>query len=178
MIIWIDQIIRENNLGQDSCVIILNPPGVENNDGSGNILGYHADVNGVPYCFCNVRGSNLTVDDKRDRYAETITHEIAEMAIDPKSNSHNPEVCDACAGNCFNNWRAYFDNNNKFLGANQGDPNNNPVGNYAYFTAIVVSKNFPLHMIEVRPGDFEPCVDSRFNIIACDYDPAGPSPSP
>ena len=26
-----------------------------------------------------------------------------------KHDEKNPQVCDACAGNCNNDWRAYFD---------------------------------------------------------------------
>jgi hypothetical protein len=173
---WIDQIAQTNNLRDDSCVMVLTPPGVENISGTGRILGYHwiSTRNGIPYCYCRVRGSNLTLDDKQNVYAETLTHEVAEMAVDPnpRQRIRNPEVCDACAGNCNNNWVAYFDNNNKFLGASQDSPDRgNPFPGYAYFTATVVGTNFQL-------GGSESClVRDEDKQIACAYDPASPPSS-
>jgi hypothetical protein len=107
----------------NTCIIVCNPPGVVNTDGdrSKGILGYHDNVvtarpspaGGVittpsPYCFVNVEGSGLTVDDRADQYALALTHEIAEMTVDPYVSWTNPEVCDGCAGNCNNEWRSFF----------------------------------------------------------------------
>jgi hypothetical protein len=167
---WIRSIASANSLGSDSCVVILNPPGLSNVQGSGNILGYHNIRGNVPFCFCNI-GSNLTLDDKKDAYAEVLTHEIAEMVVDPQVDPVNPEVCDACAGNCRNNWRVYFDSNNQFLGGSQAHPSTNPFPASAYFTTALVSSNFTL-------GGSQSCiVDPRGNDLrdACVYSPLNPS---
>jgi hypothetical protein len=62
----------------------------------------------VPYCFVNVFGQNLTVQDQQDLYAWQLSHEIAEMTVDPGANQSNPEVCDACGPNCPPDWRDFF----------------------------------------------------------------------
>lgn len=64
--------------------------------------------------------------------------------MDPQVDDINPEVCDACAGNCHNDWRIYFDSNDQFLGGSQAHPSTNPFQGSAYFTASVVSSNFRL----------------------------------
>jgi hypothetical protein len=71
---------------------------------------------GNPYCFCKVFAQNLTVADRNNHYAEILSHEIAEMAVDPKANVNNPEVCDACAGNCNNDQFDLFDSSGNFIG--------------------------------------------------------------
>jgi hypothetical protein len=70
----------------------------------------------------------LTIDDRRD--AQTLSHEIAEMVVDPHANMSNPEVCDGCAGNCSNVWNNFFDGNNKFIAGSKNVP---PTFNYSYF---------------------------------------------
>ena len=45
-------------------------------------------------------------------------------------------MCDPCCLNCFNEFRAYFDSSNDYLGTNEQRP---PGGfNFAYYTAVVV----------------------------------------
>lgn len=168
---WVGSIVNSNNLGKDSCPIILNPPGVSNSNGSGQILGYH-DIQGeVPYCFCNISGSGLTIDDQQQAFAEVITHEVAEMAVDPNVDGSNPEVCDACAGNCDNNWIAFFDKNDQFMTALNSPPDAfNPPQDYAYYTATVVATNFPLD-----PNSDESCLlNNSDQQKACAYNPASP----
>jgi hypothetical protein len=106
----------------NSCVIVCNPAGVANTDGDSakGVLGYHDRVSTltgtwpdqrsilVPYCFINVRGEQLLVDDQRDLFADVLSHEVAEMTVDPYTSWTNPEVCDGCAGNCGHIWRSYF----------------------------------------------------------------------
>ena len=89
---------------------MFNPDGVVNTDGDGSlgIGGYHDAVSGSPYCFCNVGGSNFTVQDRPNHYAEVLSHEVAEMVVDPLISFLSPEVCDGCAGNCSNKWLAFF----------------------------------------------------------------------
>ena len=38
------------------------------------------------------------------------------MTVDPKGDGSNPEVCDACAGNCNNLWFNLFDSNGVYMG--------------------------------------------------------------
>ena len=96
---WVDQLAKANGLGVDSCPMFLNPQGVVNKDAdpAQGVGGYHnISSSGVPYAFVNVMGQGLTVDDKQDVYAVALSHEIAEMTVDPMANGSNPEVCDSC----------------------------------------------------------------------------------
>ena len=107
---WVNQIISGNHLPKaSSCIVILNPREVLNTDAdlSQGILGYH-DKADAPYLFVNVLGTGLTVQDRANFYADTLSHEIAEMVCDPDVSWFNHEVCDGCAGNCNNNWRNFF----------------------------------------------------------------------
>jgi len=108
---FIKTLLTRNNLPhKSSCIVVFNPDGVVNTDGDGSkgIGGYHDAVAGSPYCFCNVGGSNFTVQDRQNHYAETLSHEVAEMVVDPLISFLSPEVCDGCAGNCSNRWLAFF----------------------------------------------------------------------
>jgi len=107
---------------RNTCIVVFNPGGMVNTDGdiSQGTLGYHDKVNVItpqqpfpqvvpaPYCFVNVPAQTVTVDDRLDQYADTLSHEIAEMTVDPYTSWTNPEVCDACAGNCNKDWRSFF----------------------------------------------------------------------
>jgi hypothetical protein len=108
---WVNSILDQNHLPSDSsCVIILNPLGMTNTDGdrADRIGGYHDQAN-APYCFVNLSGTGLTVSDTQDFYADTLSHEIAEMTCDPDVSIFNDEVCDGCAGNCNNySWLNFF----------------------------------------------------------------------
>ncbi len=116
----VDLIVQNNHLS-NGCVIILHdvtaPDSPQNTDATGSILGYHSISNLFqPYCYCKVFGQNLNIADKGNRYAQTLSHEIAEMLVDPKANLSNPEVCDACAGNCKNSQFDLFDGAGNFIG--------------------------------------------------------------
>lgn len=116
---WVDQIAKANGLGSDSCLVFLNPQGVVNTDAdpAQGVLGYHnMSPSGVPYAFVNVLGTGLTIDDRKDLYATALSHEIAEMDVDPKADGSNPEVSDPCAGNCSVNYLNYFDSSGTWLG--------------------------------------------------------------
>ncbi len=117
---WVDQLAEANGFGLDSCLVFLNPQGVVNADAdpTQGVLGYHnVSSSGVPYAFVNVMGRGLTVGDQRGFYALALSHEIAEMTVDPKADGSNPEVSDPCAGNCSTDHRNYFDSKGKWLGA-------------------------------------------------------------
>ncbi len=141
---WVYLVLGQKLLNHDStCLVFLNPPGMINTDGdlSQGILGYH-DEGDCPYCFVNVLGPNLTIDDRLDLYADTLSHEIAEMTCDPDASFFNQEVCDACAGNCNNSWRNFFVEPapslaNSYIQSTKTFP---PPFAYTYFIASVASQ--------------------------------------
>lgn len=110
---WVNNIASQNNLPSSSCVVVLNPQGVTNTDGNINTgtLGYHGKAN-IPYCFVNVFGQGLTIADAQDFYAWQLSHEVAEMTVDPNVDGNNPEVCDGCGPNCPPDWRNFFAGSN------------------------------------------------------------------
>jgi hypothetical protein len=116
---WVDQLAKAKGFGQDSCLAFLNPKGVVNTDADATqgVGGYHGfSPSGVPYIFVNVLGLGLTLADSQDAYALALSHEIAEMTVDPQANGSSPEVCDECAGNCNVDYRNYFDSAGNWLG--------------------------------------------------------------
>jgi len=116
---WVDEIAKANVFGSDSCLVFLSPREVVNTDAdpTQGVLGYHSvSPSGVPYAFVNVMGAGLTLDDNRGYYALALSHEIAEMTVDPLANGSNPEVSDECAGNCGVDYKNYFDAGGNWLG--------------------------------------------------------------
>ncbi len=133
---WVNSIVSENKLPADTCVVILNPEGVVNTDAdpSQGVGGYHGLAN-VPYCFVNVMGTGLTVKDEANLYALALSHEIAEMTVDPRADLGNPEVCDGCGPNCQQVWLDYFDNAGGYIQTLQTIP---PPFDYAFFLNAIV----------------------------------------
>ncbi len=116
---WVDQLAKAQGLGPDSCLAFMNPQGVVNTDAdpTQGVLGYHSlSPGGIPYIFANVLGHGLTLADVMDAYAVTLSHEIAEMTVDPRADGSNPEVSDSCGGNCQTDHRNYFDSMGTWLG--------------------------------------------------------------
>lgn len=140
---WVDQIVNDNHL-KNSCLVILHDASVTNSptntfDG-GKFGGYHLMTgNGNPYCFCKVFAQGLTVSDNNNRYAQILSHEIAEMVVDPKGDVNNPEVCDACAGNCNNDEFDLFDSNGNFIG---GTNNPSSATGFAFFINSIIQPEF------------------------------------
>jgi hypothetical protein len=142
---WVNAIVTANGFDPSSTAIIVPcPQQISDSNGavSGN-SGYHGIAN-VPYAVWGVDATGLTLADQPDVYAMVISHEIAEMIVDPQANLSNPEVCDPCCINCEGKpgsysggfYRAYFDSFNDYLGTNQSTP---PGGfNFAYYVAVVV----------------------------------------
>jgi hypothetical protein len=88
----------------------------------GENSGYHGLAN-IPYIAAGLgNATDLTLQDDADVYAMVVSHEIAEMVVDPTTDHVNPEVCDPCDLNCNNLTRVYFDTGDNFLGANQTSP--------------------------------------------------------
>ena len=137
---WVDTIATSNNLVNSCIMVLIDTTGPRNSDASGNVGGYHFITgNNVPYCCCNVFGHNLTIDDSNNDYALILSHEIAEMVVDPQGNLSNPEVCDACAGNCNNVQNDFFDNNNNFIGGSHVFP---PPFGFKYFINSIIKPDF------------------------------------
>jgi hypothetical protein len=165
---WVDSIVQNNNL-TNACVVILHdtatPNSPTNTDGTGTTSGYHSSTgNDHPYCYCRVFGQNLTVADKNQQYAGVLSHEVAEMVVDPRTNFHNPEVCDACFGNCSNFQFDLFDSNSTFIGGTK-----NP-------TTVSTPFTFFINSI-IRPNAYDPkteCAVAGSDLTAvCVYPPPG-----
>ena len=131
---WTDRIAQEQGLKPDSCLAFLNPVGVKNTDAdaSQGVLGYHnVSGSGVPYIFVNVMGKGLTVRDEKDVYAVALSHEMAEMTVDPRADESNPEISDDCSGNCNVDHRDYFGPDGAWVGGA-------PTKDYAFFIDGIV----------------------------------------
>lgn len=133
---WVNSIVKAGGLPASACVVILNPPGATNTDAdpSQGVGGYHGMAN-VPYCFVNVMGSGLTVKDEANVYALALSHEIAEMVVDPRADLGNPEVADPCGPNCQTVWIDYFNNASGYIQTTQAFP---PPFDYAFFINAIV----------------------------------------
>jgi hypothetical protein len=116
---WVEQLSKSGGLSSDTCLVFLNPQGVVNTDAdpSQGVLGYHSVApSGTPYIFVNVMGTGLSVSDERDVYALALSHECAEMTVDPRADGSNPECCDSCGGNCNVDNRDFFDGKGVWVG--------------------------------------------------------------
>ncbi|MCI4362915.1 MAG: hypothetical protein L3K13_01225 [Thermoplasmata archaeon] len=136
---WVDAMTQAASLGPNAAILVLNPPGVVNRDakesGGIGVLGYHGRSS-IPYSFVNLLGVGLTVDDAQDVYAEAVSHELAEMTVDPQADSSNPEVCDGCGTNCQGQaaFRSYFDVQGRYVGSSTSFPPSFP---YSFFLSAV-----------------------------------------
>jgi hypothetical protein len=126
---WVEQVAQtaRDNQVTNPCIVVLHDrslPATPTYTYSRNP--YHLITgNGTPYCYCLVFGQNLSVADNNHTignkttdkvYAHILSHEIAEMVVDPLGDVSNPEVCDACAGNCNVSLFDLFDQNGVFMG--------------------------------------------------------------
>ncbi len=131
---WVNDMAQQNNLPSNACIFVIVPQGVSASNVDAN-AGYHSLAN-IPYIVAGVFGQNLTLQDLPDVYAMVISHELAEMVVDPLVDNHNPEVCDPCDLNCKNLTRVYFDASDTFVGTNQATT---PGGfTFDYYTCGVV----------------------------------------
>lgn len=151
---WVDyiaQTARESNVS-NPCVVILHNRDLPNSaQFTGERDSFHGmTANGNPYCYSLVFGENLDVADNNHTingvpndkvYAHNLSHEIAEMTVDPKVGS-NPEVCDACAGNCSNSWFDLFDSNGVFMG---GTAVTASASGFAFFINAIMSPAVPMN---------------------------------
>jgi hypothetical protein len=132
---WVNDIASKQNLPATDAVVIASPQGLSATDVDAN-AGYHGLAN-LAYTIFGVFAQNLTMQDEQDTYAMVVSHEIAELIVDPRANDANPEVCDPCDLNCGsqNLNRAYFDAQNKYLGTVRALP---PAFNFAFYICAVV----------------------------------------
>jgi hypothetical protein len=132
---WVNQMVAASGLpSASSCIFVVSPPGVMI-EGVGGNSGYHLKAD-VPYAVAGVFASELTLADNPDVYAMAVSHELAEMIVDPNANPAMPEVCDVCDGSCNNLTRCYFDASDKYLGSNQASPASGFP--FSYYTCAVV----------------------------------------
>jgi hypothetical protein len=145
---WVEemaQVARENQV-PNPCVVVLHDRSVFNTPTyTGHRNSYHSVTgDGTQYCYCLVFGQNLSIADNNHTignkatdkvYAHLLSHEIAEMVVDPSANDSNPEVCDACAGNCSVSLFDLFDQNGGFLG---GTPDTASATGFSFFINPIV----------------------------------------
>jgi hypothetical protein len=131
---WVNALVTDNGLSANSCIFVVTPQGITAANVGGN-SGYHSKAN-IPYIVAGVFATGLTLADVPDVYAMVVSHEIAEMIVDPNVGGGDPEVCDPCDINCGNLTRCYFDASDDFLGSNQLTP---PGGfAFSYYVCAVV----------------------------------------
>lgn len=142
---WVFSIGLQYGLPSNTGIVVPNPPGVVNTDGapSNGVGGYHSRVGltGLSYAFANVRTQNLTLEDSSWSYAAHVSHEIAEMVVDPRVDHSNPEVCDPCGPNCASYYLAYFDNCSNYIATVQAFP---PPFPYSFFINGIVQPAYAL----------------------------------
>jgi hypothetical protein len=161
---WVNSLLTANNLPAGStCIVIPHPPGTTNTDADATkgIEGYHGKAH-CPYCYVNVFGTGFSIADRpdnqaADHYALQMSHEIAEMTVDPNADDSNPEVCDPCGPNCGRVWRDFFFGPpiNSYMMTSQTWP---PTFEYGFMLNAIVQ---PAHALQC------PAPQS-----ACDYSPA------
>jgi len=133
---WVNDAASRLTTGSGACIVVLNPRGVVNAQGdpANGVGGYH-DMANVPYIFLNVAGQNLTLADEGFLYAGNLSHEIAEMVVDPLANFVNPEVCDPCGPNCTSTFLDYFDDSGNYIATSQAFPPSFPY--HFYINGII-----------------------------------------
>lgn len=134
---WVNTLVaRGGPAAGAAAVVALNPPGALNTDAdaSQGVLGYHG-LASVPYGFVNVTGAGLELSDPEDKFALALSHEIAELVVDPRADLSNPEVCDPCGPNCQAVFRDYFDDSGNFVASSTSFPPSQP---YAFFINGIV----------------------------------------
>jgi hypothetical protein len=153
---WVEQVAQTARANQvtNPCIVILHDRSLPTSPMfTGDRHAHHWSThNGTPYCYCLVFGQNLSVADNNHTingktnekvYAHILSHEIAEMVVDPVVGINNPEVCDACSTNCnpFNLFDL-FDQNGVFIGGTND-------------TASATGFSFFINSV-VRPDAYDP----------------------
>jgi negative regulator of replication initiation len=170
---WVDdigQFMRKQV--SNPCIVIMHNRDLPNSASfTGERNSFHSQTSsGIPYCYSLVFGENLTVADnnhtfgsltRQKVYAHNLSHEVAEMVVDPRGDDSNREVCDACSGNCNVQFFDLFDQNGVFMG---GTTDTASATGFSFFinsivsAAVAVDENF--------------CVSPGANAqVACVYPP-------
>ena len=146
---YVNTIASQNRLPSSACVAVLNPEGIINTTFplSQGVGGYHDKAN-VAYLMVNMTGQNLTIDDPGFLYAGALSHEIAEMVVDPSGG--NPEVCDPCGPNCPSTFLNYFDDSGRYIATSQAFP---PPFAYHFFINGIVRPAFALLCVSAPPDE-------------------------
>jgi hypothetical protein len=172
---WVDavgQFMRSQQVA-DPCIVIMHNRSLPDSPSfTGQRNSFHSSTgHGTPYCYSLVFGENLSIADNNHTvnnqanekvYAHTLSHEIAEMVVDPRGDDSNPEVCDACATNCnaFNLFEL-FDQNGGYMG---GTADTASASGFAFFINSIVRSDVALN------SNF--CVAQGGNVqSACIYPP-------
>jgi hypothetical protein len=130
---WINQLAQTQGWPSNDAIFAIHPVSVINTlapqGPTTATYGYHSAAN-LPYCFAYAYGQNLTIADGTNigspeggSFALGVSHEIAEMVVDPVAPFQNTEVCDPCS-NCqpAGAFRHYFDNGRTYLASTQTFP--------------------------------------------------------
>jgi hypothetical protein len=133
---WVDDIAATNALPAGGCVVILNPPyGFNSLADETNAGGYHNATANGPYIWCSVEPP-FSVNDPQNHYAWILSHEMAEVVVDPDAYT-NPEVCDPCSAVCGDNYVHYFDLQGRYIDTVSYEGFSPPVPTFAYAFWIV-----------------------------------------
>jgi hypothetical protein len=171
---WVDQVAQTARASQvtNPCVVVLHDrsrpatPTYTNHSDAYHLMTSH----GTPYCYCLVFGQNLSVADNNHTigskttdkvYAHILSHEIAEMVVDPLGDVSNPEVCDACAGNCNISLFDLFDQDGVFIG---GTADTASATGFSFFINPIVRP-------DVYDGSTQCVIKGRSIQNACIYPP-------
>ena len=152
---WVDDVAQFMRSQQvpDPCIVILHNRSLLNSPTfTGNRNSYHSSTGaGTPYCYCLVFDEGLSIADNnhvfngqpnQKVYAHILSHEVAEMVVDPRGDDSNPEVCDPCATNC-NTFGLFelFDQNGGYIG---GTSDTASATGFAFFISSIVRSDVPL----------------------------------
>jgi Repeat of unknown function (DUF346) len=153
---WVDdiaQFMRSQQVG-NPCIVIMHNRSLPNSPSFTNERNSHhcSTSNGTPYCYSLVFDENLSIADNNHTvngkanekvYAHNLSHEIAEMVVDPLAGEGNPEVCDACSTNC-NSFSLFelFDQNGFYIG---GTADTASASGFAFFINSIVRSDVALN---------------------------------
>lgn len=129
---WIKDMFRANNLSANDCIVVPKHDSLANTSWGPGTGGEHY-FDGCAYILTSVAGTfdkngdlsrdglRLAVRDTNWQFAGNLSHEIAEMTVDPQVNG-NPEVCDPCGPNCVSTYLNYFDAAGNYITTTQDPP--------------------------------------------------------
>jgi hypothetical protein len=149
---WVDEMAAASSLPDSACIVVVSPHGLRAQNVDAN-AGYHGKAN-IAYGVLGVFETGLALDDRKDAFAMVVSHEIAELVVDPNVDDTNPEVCDPCDLNCGPLHRCYFDASGKYLGSTSALPPRFP---YSFYICAIV-----------KPEGAETCPAGAAD---CDYTP-------